>query len=148
MNSQATQLSEVGAFNPAPAVWAGVNAPTVISPLFDDEPGNASMNAGVVLGAAGWHSAISPRRGTLSVIVRTYKAAVTTACRRSGEGGFAWQRSFHEHVVRDARELDAVRRYIRLNPLRWELDRDNPANQVRQRPPTTIADYLADLGKS
>jgi REP element-mobilizing transposase RayT len=90
-------------------------------------------------------STISPRPGTLSVIVRTYKAAVTTACRSQGYASFRWQRGYYEHVVRSTHELDAIRRYIRLNPLRWQLDRDNPANVRRLLAPLTIGDYLADL---
>src|SRR3989304_2987346 len=71
-------------------------------------------------------SLLSPVRNTLPVIVRTYKAAVTAACREAGRSQFAWQRGSYEHVVRDERARDAVRRYIRQNPLRWSLARDNP----------------------
>jgi putative transposase len=61
---------------------------------------------------------ISPRSGSLSVIIRTYKAAVTTACRRMGRDDFAWQRNYHKHIVRTERALDAIRRYIMDNPRR------------------------------
>ena len=33
-----------------------------------------------------------------------------------------WQRNFHDRVLRDERELNAARRYILENPLRWEED--------------------------
>ena len=69
---------------------------------------------------------ISPRRGTLSVVVRTYKAAVTTQCRRDGYGYFGWQRNYYEHIVRNEEELNRIREYIFNNPLRWHLDRENP----------------------
>ena len=88
---------------------------------------------------------MSPRRNTLSVLVRTYKAAVTTACRAAQRSEFAWQRGFYEHIVRDPRQLDALRRYVRDNPLQWALDRDNPANTRRLSPPVSVADYLEDL---
>jgi REP element-mobilizing transposase RayT len=39
-----------------------------------------------------------------------------------------WQRNYYEHIIRDARELDAIRRYIADNPMQWALDRDNPVN--------------------
>jgi REP element-mobilizing transposase RayT len=73
-------------------------------------------------------SIMSPRRNTLSVIIRTYKAAVTTACRRIGRDDFAWQRNYYEHIIRNERELNAIRQYIQNNPLKWALDRDNPTN--------------------
>jgi len=73
-------------------------------------------------------SVISPRSGTVGVVVRTYKAAVTASCRRWGRDEFGWQRNYHDHIVRDAAELVRIRRYIRANPLNWETDENNPAN--------------------
>lgn len=61
-------------------------------------------------------SEISPRSGSLGVIIRTYKAAVTTACRRIGRDDFAWQRNYYEHIVRTERSLNAIRNYIANNP--------------------------------
>jgi REP element-mobilizing transposase RayT len=98
--------------------------------------------------AASPFSRLSPRRHTLSVIVRTYKAAVTTAARRAGHTDFAWQRGFYEHIIRGPRELDSIRRYIRDNPRQWDLDRDNPANRRHLPPPATIQDYLSELAAS
>ena len=73
-------------------------------------------------------SVISSRRGTLGVIVRTYKAAVTTSCRMAGYDKFAWQRNYYEHIIRSEADLDRVRNYIRDNPLNWETDENNPKN--------------------
>ena len=39
-----------------------------------------------------------------------------------------WQRNYYEHVVRDEKELDRIRRYIDENPARWALDDENPEN--------------------
>ncbi len=69
---------------------------------------------------------ISPHRNTLAVVVRTYKAAVTTLCRRIGRDDFAWQRNYHEHIIRNEEELNRIRQYIQDNPLRWDADRNNP----------------------
>ena len=87
---------------------------------------------------------IAPQRRTLGVVIRTYKAAVTTAC-HSRQLDFAWQRNYYEHIVRNEQELAAIRRYIRNNPLKWALDRDNPANPRQWPPATTGADYLREL---
>ncbi len=35
-------------------------------------------------------------------------------------GEKVWQRSFYDRILRDDRELNAAREYIRANPLRWE----------------------------
>jgi putative transposase len=37
-----------------------------------------------------------------------------------------WQRGFYEHVIRHEEALNRIRDYIATNPLRWELDRENP----------------------
>jgi putative transposase len=35
-----------------------------------------------------------------------------------------WQRNYYERVIRNERELNAIREYIRNNPVKWELDRE------------------------
>jgi len=72
-------------------------------------------------------SAMSPNAHTLGTLVRTYKAAVTTRCRRSGFDEFRWQRNYHERVLRDDAELNRAREYILSNPMQWNQDKENPA---------------------
>ena len=38
-------------------------------------------------------------------------------------GSEIWQRGYHDHVVRDMRDLQNHWNYIDTNPLRWELDK-------------------------
>ena len=40
--------------------------------------------------------------------------------------GRLWQRNYYEHVVRNEAALDRLRRYVENNPMRWELDEENP----------------------
>ena len=65
---------------------------------------------------------LSPAAGSLPVVVRSYKAAVTRAV-RSFDPGFAWQPRFHDHVVRDEADLRRIRAYIEGNPATWDRDR-------------------------
>ena len=58
--------------------------------------------------------------------------------------GKLWQRNYYEHIIRNDRELQAIQQYIDNNPLKWELDRDNPRNV----PPQTADDYLYDADVS
>jgi putative transposase len=51
-------------------------------------------------------------------VVGAFKAGVSRVARRA-----VWQRSFHDRVIRSDEELEAFRRYIAENPLRWALDR-------------------------
>ena len=71
-------------------------------------------------------SSMSPGSGTLGVIMRSYKAAVTRICHRLGYAEFAWQRNYYEHIVRDERELERIRDYIDANPHNWASDEYNP----------------------
>jgi REP element-mobilizing transposase RayT len=57
---------------------------------------------------------------TLGAIVRGFKGATTRAINqtRSTPDTRIWQRNYHERIIRDARALQAIRRYIRENPSR------------------------------
>ena len=41
-------------------------------------------------------------------------------------GNKIWQRNYFERIIRNERELNAIRQYIRDNPLNWDLDSENP----------------------
>ena len=64
------------------------------------------------------HASISPCKVSLSVIIRTFKAGVTTLCRTNGYHNFRWQSRFYDHIIRDEKDLDNVRNYIIDNPLK------------------------------
>jgi len=40
-----------------------------------------------------------------------------------------WQRNCYEHVIRSETDLAGIREYTADNPLKWELDSENPNNQ-------------------
>ena len=73
-------------------------------------------------------SGISPRKGTLGVIVRTFKGAVTTALRRKCQQHTISisQRNYHDRIIRSDIEYYFVQMYIEMNPLLWSLHSDNP----------------------
>ncbi len=94
-----------------------------------DEPGSGTTDRrrrrGVQLNAptsTNIYSQISPKKRTLSVVIRTYKAAVTRHCRLDDYGDFKWQRSFYDRVIRDEEELNRIREYIIYNPVKWQND--------------------------
>jgi len=67
----------------------------------------------------------------LGAIVRSFKSATTNRINdlRGTPGVPLWQRNYHEHVIRNEEDLRRIREYIQTNPLRWELDRENPARR-------------------
>ena len=54
---------------------------------------------------------------TVSTIVGNMKRAVSKTI---GHG--IWQRSFHDHVIRDGKDYNEIAGYIEANPLNWEAD--------------------------
>jgi putative transposase len=72
---------------------------------------------------------ISPRKNTISVIIRTFKGMVTTWCRKHNMDCFGWQCGYYDRVIRNEKELGKIREYIGNNVMGWELDRENPKSK-------------------
>ena len=70
------------------------------------------------------------RAPTMGEIVRTFKAVSTYRIRRTVYSRFRWQRNYHDRIIRNEYELNLTREYIQTNPLRWDLDRENPKNPI------------------
>jgi putative transposase len=67
--------------------------------------------------------------GSISAIVGQYKSLVTKRIWRMRKNKyFIWQRSFYDHIIRTENDLENLREYIQLNPINWELKR-NQRNQ-------------------
>ncbi len=66
--------------------------------------------------------------GSLGAIIRSFKSAVTRRINvlRGTSGARVWQRNYWEHIIRNERALNAIRRYILYNPDRWAWDRYTP----------------------
>ena len=69
---------------------------------------------------------------SIGSIIRTYKSAVTHWCKENGYEHFKWQRNYYEHIIRNEDDLKQIREYIIHNPLKWELDSENPKN-IKQK---------------
>jgi len=68
------------------------------------------------------------RRGTLSNIVNQYKGSISKWAKENGHKGFAWQRSYFDHVIRNDTSLAAIREYIANNALKLVLEKNYPEN--------------------
>jgi REP element-mobilizing transposase RayT len=69
----------------------------------------------------------------LGDIVGAFKSIAThkyiLAVRRGNLPPFAgkiWQRNYYEHIIRNERDWERIRRYIRVNPARWAADMESP----------------------
>jgi len=99
------------------------------------------------------HRAAPTNKSTLGDIMDWFKTMATNEYIR-GVKQLGWkpfykkvlQRNYYEHIVRNERELNAIREYIQNNPANWAADMDNLKNVRRLPPPEIVDDYLRDIG--
>ncbi|MBI3004532.1 MAG: hypothetical protein HYY49_03855 [Ignavibacteriales bacterium] len=65
-------------------------------------------------------------RISLGKIIRHFKARASKKMHDGGHYFFQWQRNFHDRIIRNHKELENVRKYIRENPANWQRDENNP----------------------
>lgn len=61
-------------------------------------------------------------RSNLTMVIGQYKMSVTKRIRRMNVDERVWQRSFHDHIIRNQRGYQKIWEYIDNNPLKWEED--------------------------
>ena len=111
------------------------------------------LDDGVRLGPGAYHAPqpmrpnASLRRAphSLGSFMAGFKASVTSRARNEYQMTGIWQRNYYDHIVRNNRELNNIRWYIRNNPLNWQLDRDNAQNTRKLSPPEKPEDYVRDV---
>jgi len=68
------------------------------------------------------------KSGSLGAIVGQFKSVCTKHIWAAGFPDFYWQPRFFDHIIRNKESLRKIRQYIVTNPVKWELDRDKPAD--------------------
>lgn len=56
---------------------------------------------------------------SVSELMGAFKTTSSKQIHLHGNMDFEWQRSFHDHIVRDADRYDSIYNYITNNPARW-----------------------------
>jgi len=64
---------------------------------------------------------------SISELIGAYKTTVSKMIHLLGNTTFKWQRSLHDHIVRDANRYENIYHYILENPARWHQDVHNHA---------------------
>ena len=76
------------------------------------------------------HSLQDKTKMLLPKIIQQYKSSVTRKINSmQKDSRFDWQKSFYDHVIRSERSLESIREYIQNNPLKWDMDRENPSSK-------------------
>ena len=71
-----------------------------------------------------------PKPASLGAIIAQFKSRATKRIWKFPEfkGIPIWQRNYHEHIIRNEKDLQNKTDYIEANPLLWEDDDENPIN--------------------
>ena len=69
-----------------------------------------------------------PISNSIPTIIRLFKSTTTKQINqiRNTPGIPLWQRNYYEHIIRNEKALENIRRYIEVNPLLWVFDTENP----------------------
>jgi putative transposase len=137
---------ETDAFVIMPNHSHGIIVTVGVNPRVD--PGQ-TREYGQTHGSAPTNPAPTNDAPTLGTIIQWFKTMTTNEYIRGVKElnwppfpGKLWQRNYYEHIIRNDRELNAIRQYIIDNPAKWAQDRDNP---IHIRPAIdTVAVYLRE----
>lgn len=85
------------------------------------------VGGGIVVHVNRWKSAtvdqqmqlISRRKHRLSCVIGNFKSAVTKYAHEKNVP-FVWQTRFHDHIIRNAAELNRIVRYVDNNVANWD----------------------------
>lgn len=70
-----------------------------------------------------FYQKISPKSGSISVIIGSFKSATTKHIRKTfPDCDFRWQSRFHEHIIRNNESYQKIANYILNNPQKWDDD--------------------------
>ncbi|MCD6596888.1 MAG: hypothetical protein J7L04_04330 [Bacteroidales bacterium] len=58
----------------------------------------------------------------LPQLIGAYKTTVSKHIHLVGNNNFAWQRSYHDHIIRNDNEYHRITNYIHNNPRNWNED--------------------------
>ena len=59
----------------------------------------------------------------LSQLIGAYKTTTSKQIHLLGYDDFKWQRSFHDHIIRNDKSYQNIIDYINENPIKWENDK-------------------------
>ena len=85
---------------------------------------NNPVGAGRDLHLQGQKHKIKP----LSELIGAFKMTSSKEIHKHGLHNFQWQRSFYDNIIRDEESIHPIRKYIYENPIKWELNKNNPSN--------------------
>ena len=62
---------------------------------------------------------------SLSNIIGAFKTTSSKMIHQQNFPQFNWQRSFHDHIIKNEKEYEQIYKYVGMNPVLWNRDRNN-----------------------
>ncbi len=90
--------------------------PFVVMP--DHVHGIIEINRNILVGM-GHDPSLRTKIKTLSELMGAYKTSVSKKIHLLGNLDFAWQRSFHDRIIRDEKSFLTITKYIENNPVNY-----------------------------
>lgn len=71
------------------------------------------------------------RPKSLSSLMAGFQSPVTSKINqlRGTPKRRVWQSNYFDRIIRNDKELNRIRKYIIKNPMKWDLDNENPNNR-------------------
>ena len=95
------------------------------------------MHGIVVLCKGGSRTAPTGKYKPLGRLIGAFKTTSTKRINalRKTPGARLWQRNYYEHAIRNEPDLNEIRQYILDNPVKWDMDENNPDRQINEVQP-------------
>ncbi|MEP7233337.1 MAG: transposase [Ginsengibacter sp.] len=98
----------------------------IVAPIGTADVGTSYMMSTIGMHVHNRNEFSKPVKGSVSVIIQQYKAAVKRWCNANAHEYFEWQSRFHDHIIRDAKSYEKIKNYIINNPKNWNDDSLHP----------------------
>jgi len=72
-----------------------------------------------------YFSTITPKKNSLSSIIRSFKSICTREIRKIKGPYIVWQKNFYDIIIHNKTQLKTIKYYIKINPKIWNRDRNN-----------------------
>jgi putative transposase len=100
-----------------------INKKNIVDDIVETLQCNVStVNATETINKKELMAEISPKSGTISTIIRSYKSVVTKNAHFI-HADFEWQKRFHDHIIRNSESFERIQNYIETNPELWKEDK-------------------------
>ena len=76
------------------------------------------VHAIIIIGCDG----TTGKRPSLNTIIGQFKSGVSREIHKIEPNLKVWQRSYHDHIIRNEKSYQEIWQYIETNPIRWEED--------------------------